>query len=81
MSFPAVADTAIVPITEEAICAAARDAYNAALPAVKRSPGRSVYVIRVGNVYSVDDPSVRFGEYGFAMTLDASFAVLAKHTQ
>ena len=45
---------------------------------VQRS--RSVYVIRVGDHYLVEDPSddTKGGEFQLAITLDSSFAVLAR---
>src|SRR3954468_5809702 len=44
---PAVADTSVQPVSVDSICAAARDTYNAVLPAADQRAGRSVYVIRV----------------------------------
>ena len=81
MAFPAVADSAIVVVTDESICTQARDAYNASLPTINQTSGRRVYVVRVGTVFSVDDPTLKFGEFGLAMTLSQTFAVLSKRTQ
>jgi hypothetical protein len=81
MGLPTVPASEIVAVTDPKICAAAREAYNSALPPAQRDPNRSLYVIRVGRVYSVDDPALRIGEFGLAMTLDERFEVIAKHTQ
>ncbi|MEP6621834.1 MAG: hypothetical protein ABJE47_21090 [bacterium] len=74
-------DTAIVAVFDEHVCAPLRDAYNSALPSAKQASGRSVYVIRVGTVYVVDDPTLKFGEFGLKMTIDQSHIVLTQSTQ
>lgn len=78
---PAVADTSVQPVSVDSICAAARDVYNAELPVAVQQTGRSVYVIRVGDRYVVEDPAVKFGEFGLMMVMDQSFAVLSKSTR
>lgn len=37
--------------------------------------------IRVGDRYVVEDPALRFGEFGLAMVLDHGFAVLSRSTR
>jgi hypothetical protein len=76
----AVRDSSVQAVTTDSICAAARDSYNAALPSAVQQAGRRVYVIRVGNRYLVEDPTVMFGEFGMVMVLDDSFAVLGMFT-
>ena len=78
---PAVADTSVQVVTTDSVCAAARDSYNAALPATKQQAGRQVYVIRVGDRYVVEDPTLRFGEFGLMMVLGQSYMVLSKSAQ
>jgi hypothetical protein len=81
MSLPMAADSAVVPITDPALCAKAREAYVAGLPPELRETTKSVFVIRVGDVYTVDDPAVKVGKFSVVMTLDADFAVLSQRTQ
>jgi hypothetical protein len=78
---PAVADTSVQAVSVDSICVAARDSYDAALPAAAQRGGRRVYVIRVGDRYVVEDPTLKFGEYGLMMVLDQAFAVLSKSTR
>ena len=60
----------------------ARDAYVAGLPQEVRASTQAVFaVIRVGDVYTVDDPSVKVGKHSVVMTLDSGFAVLSQRTQ
>jgi hypothetical protein len=76
----AVKDSIVQAVTTDSVCAAARDSYNTALPSTIQQAGRRVYVIRVGNRYLVEDPTVMFGEFGMVMVLDDSFAVLGMFT-
>jgi hypothetical protein len=76
----AVADSSVQAVTTDSICVAARDSYNAALPPAAQQAGRRVYVIRVGNRYLVEDPTLKFGEFGMMMVLDDSFVVLGQFT-
>jgi hypothetical protein len=81
MSLPITADSAVVPVTDQALCAKAREAYVAGLPPELRATTKSVFVIRVGDVYTVDDPSVKVGKSSVVMTLSSDFAVLSQRTQ
>jgi hypothetical protein len=76
---PQVADSAVVRVADETICARADSVLNSILPAdVKRVP--SVYVIRVGDHYVVEEPSddTKVGLLRLVLTLDSTFAVLAR---
>jgi hypothetical protein len=75
---PAVADSSVQAIFADSVCIAARDSYDAALPARMQQAGRRVYVIRVGDKYIVEDPTLKFGEFGLTMVLNQLFAVLGK---
>ncbi len=76
-ALPVVAATSVVAVTDEIVCAAAADAFNNALDPSNQVAGRSVYVVRVGTVYYVEDPTAGAGEFAMGMTMDANYAVIA----
>jgi hypothetical protein len=77
----AVADSSVQPVSNDSICVAARDSYNSALSLIDQRTGRRVYVIRVGDKYFVEDPTLKYGEFGVMIVLDQSFLVLSKWVQ
>jgi hypothetical protein len=67
-------------VTSDSVCALAGDAYNANLSPAYQSASRAVYVVRIGNVYIVTDPSfLSGGAHGYIphMVFDANFVLLA----
>ncbi len=54
------------------------DAFNNALDPSNQVAGRSVYVVRVGTVYYVEDATAGAGEFAMGMTMDANYAVIAR---
>lgn len=74
-----VPDTAIALVTDDSVCAQAGSAYNSALADGLRHE-RSLYVVRVGDRYVVEDPSTDASgaEYRLIVTLSSAFVVLAK---
>jgi hypothetical protein len=68
-------------VTSDSVCALAGDAYNAHLSVAHQSANRAVYVVRIGSVYIVTDPSfLPAGVHGLVpnMIFDANFALLAQ---
>lgn len=68
-------------VTSDSVCALAGDAYNAHLSVAHQSANRAVYVVRIGSVYIVADPSfLPPGVHGLIpnMIFDASFTLIAQ---
>jgi hypothetical protein len=42
--------------------------------------GRAVYLIKVGTVYVIKDPTVFMGEWWYSVTADSKFKILARFT-
>lgn len=74
-------DTANVElVTDDAVCARAGDAFNADLPPSLRITNRAVYVVRIGQVYIVTDPTAQPVRGGLVpnIVFDRRFRVLAR---
>ena len=68
-------------VTSDSVCSLAGDAYNAHLSVAHQVANRAVYVVRVGDVYIVTDPSfLPTGVHGLIpnMVFDANFVLLAQ---
>jgi hypothetical protein len=76
---PHVADSAVVLVTDDSVCAKADSVLNSILPSDVK-PTTSVYVIRVGDRYLVEEPSdnTQLVPLRLILTLDTKFAVLAR---
>lgn len=78
---PATDSLNVALVTSDSICALAGDAYNSHLSTAHQIANRPVYVVRIGNVYIVSDPSfLPPGVHGLIpnMVFDASFVLLAQ---
>lgn len=81
LGMQAVPPEQIAPVTDDAICRAARDAY--AREMLRMNPNRvpstdttrKVRVFRVNQDYAVLDPSVRAGDYYILMFFNSDFSV------
>jgi hypothetical protein len=72
------ADTGIVLVTDPAVCAAARRAYERdADLGGKRSD--FVYVVKMGNAYVVSNPTFKAGEWVWQFVYDDEFRLLAAY--
>jgi len=68
-------------VTSDSVCALAGDAYNAHLSVAHQTASRAVYVVRIGSVYIVTDPSfLPPGVHGLIpnMIFDATFTLIAQ---
>ncbi|MEO7042992.1 MAG: hypothetical protein ABI035_12080 [Gemmatimonadaceae bacterium] len=67
-------------VTSDSVCALAGDAFNAHLTSAQQRVNRPVYVVRVGTVYIVSDPSLAAPLSGLTpnMVFDSDFALLAQ---
>jgi hypothetical protein len=66
-------------VTSDSVCALAGDAFNAHLTSAHQRANRPVYVVRIGTVYIVSDPSLAVpGGLTPNMVFDADFALLAQ---
>jgi hypothetical protein len=78
LKIPQVAASKVSYVTDARLCQQAVNAYSAAagVPAT----GRSVYLVKVGTVYVIKDPTVFMGEWWYSMTADSKWKILAKFT-
>ena len=78
LKIPQVAASKVSYVTDSRICQQAVSAYAAAagVPAA----GRAVYLIKVGTVYVIKDPTVFMGEWWYSVTADSKFKILARFT-
>ncbi|MGE0354728.1 MAG: hypothetical protein AB7I33_15790 [Gemmatimonadales bacterium] len=72
LTIPEVPAEEVVPVTSDSVCATAAAALTALLgpPA---SGSREVYVVRVGAVYVVWDPTLRAGHFDVSYVFDDRF--------
>jgi hypothetical protein len=78
LKIPKVAASKVSYVTDTRLCQQAVNAYSAAagVPAT----GRSVYLVKVGTVYVIKDPTKLAGEWWYSMTADSKFRILVKFT-
>lgn len=63
---PATDSINVTLVTADSVCALAGDAYNANLDSAFQVVNRAVYVVKIGTVYMVCDPSfVETGSHGY----------------
>ena len=68
---PAVAASEVVLVSNDSTCRVAAAAYNREVEG--SNPDRAVFVVRVGTVYIVVDPTYHTGEFGAYMIFNAAF--------
>jgi hypothetical protein len=78
LKIPQVAASKVSFVTDSRLCQQAVNAYSAAagIPAT----GRSVYLVKVGTIYVIKDPTFFAGEWWYSMTADSKFKILVKFT-
>jgi hypothetical protein len=75
---PVVDSASVVLVTDTRICDKALKAYNTGIP--KGAQGStSVYVVKVGTVYVVLDPTRMAGEWAVEMVMDSRFNILSRY--
>lgn len=75
LRLPRVDSNAVQPVQSEEICRAAVRALNRAVGSPD-ALDRVVYVVRVGSVYWVEDPTLKAGEYTRAFVFDKSLTTV-----
>ena len=78
LKIPKVAASKVSYVTDTRICQQAVNAYSAAAGVLAN--GRSVYLVKVGTIYVIKDPTVKAGEWWYSMTADSKFKILVKFT-
>ena len=78
LKIPQVAASKVSYVTDTRLCQQAVNAYSAAAGVL--ATGRSVYLVKVGTVYVIKDPTVFAGEWWCSMTADSKFKILVKFT-
>lgn len=78
---PAVPATQVALVTDDSVCARARQALDSLIHATNPNaanplPARPLYVIRVGTVTAINDPSGSAGEYSPIAFFDPLWAFL-----
>jgi hypothetical protein len=76
LKIPQVAANKVSYVTDSRLCQQAVNAYSTA--AGVSGTGRSIYLVKVGTVYVIKDPTVMFGEWWYSMTADSKFRILVK---
>jgi hypothetical protein len=78
LQVPAVAANRVKLVTKASTCKKASDAYSAALNEPS-NPGRAVYVVQIGSVYLVEDPTQLIREWTQGMVFDRKFVLLERY--
>jgi len=78
LGIPKVPASEVSYLTDTRLCQQAVNAYSAA--AGVSTTGRSVYLVKVGTIYVIKDPTVFIGEWWYSMTADSKFKILVKFT-
>lgn len=78
LKIPKVSASKVSYVTDTRMCQQAVNAYSAA--AGVPANGRSVYLVKVGTIYVIKDPTVKAGEWWYSMTADSKFKILVKFT-
>jgi len=80
MKLPAATADDVVVITDEVTCARMRDAFRAALGVSSNPTGLSgqVMVIKVKDVFIVEEPGATSGEFSISMVIDSTGTVLSR---
>jgi hypothetical protein len=78
LKIPKVAVSKVTYVTSGTVCQQAVNAYS--LAAGVSATGRSVYLVKIGTIYVIQDPTVLMGEWWFSVTADNKFKILAKFT-
>lgn len=73
---PQVSANKVSYITDTRLCQQAVNAYSAA--AGVSTTGRSIYLVKVGTIYVITDPTVHFGEWWYSMSADSKWKILSK---
>ena len=75
---PAVADSAVVLVSDSTTCAQGLTAYNN-LPGFSDGPATSLYLIRVGPSFVASNPLFPSGEYVAQIVFDSTFTYKATY--
>jgi hypothetical protein len=73
---PAVADTAVVVVSDSITCASGLAAYNAA---IEDTVVTSLYLMRVGSIYVGSNPNLRVGEFVQNFVFDSGFVLRSQY--
>jgi hypothetical protein len=77
LQVPQVSAGSVKAVADNRICENAAGGYNLAI-GLPSSTVRSVYVVKVGTVFVVSDPTVKVREWAVGATLDKRCRFLAK---
>jgi hypothetical protein len=78
LQIPKVVASKVTYVLSGTDCQKAVTAYSTA--AGVSPTGRSVYLVKIGTIYVIKDPTVLAGEWWFSVTADNKFKVLVKFT-
>jgi hypothetical protein len=79
LGIPATAAASVTYVTTEQVCSKAATAFAANVGVSNGPPVSGVlYVVKVANVYVVDDPSQKMGEFSIRMVLTDKFKYLSQ---
>lgn len=77
LDIPFTTESKVSIVTSERTCQDAAEAFSAVM-GVAPPGGRRVYVIKVNNVYFVQDPSERMGEFTVAMVFTSKWVFVKR---
>ena len=77
LQVPLVSPDTIVLINDESVCSQMATAFAGSLQGGD-TPSGQVYVVQVGSVYIVRDPTIMRGEFALTMVVNSQRTVLAK---
>jgi hypothetical protein len=77
LQVPQVSAGSVIAVADNRICENAAGGYNVAI-GLPSSTVRSAYVVKVGTVFVVRDPTVKVREWAVGVTLDKRYRCLAK---
>ena len=79
LGIPATSAANVTYVTTEQVCSKAATAFGAHVGVVNGPPVSGVlYVVKVGSVYVVDDPSQKMGEFSIRMVLTDKFKYVSQ---
>ena len=79
LGIPATTAANVTYVTTEQVCSKAATAFAANVGVVNGPPVSGVlYVVKVGSVYVVDDPSQKMGEFSIRMVLTDKFKYVSQ---
>lgn len=77
LGIPLTTESKVSIITREATCHDAADAFSSEM-GVTPPGGRRIYLIKANNVYFVQDPSERIGEFTVAMVFTSKWVLVTR---